>query len=159
MTGNNLNELKSSRIKFLNISFNENVGTIFKTETPLSLNDNNILLDWICPNVDGEQEYYDDNTQYNGLIHFEEISSINNKIINNGLYLINFQYHRLWMFNILFNNNFCGIDVNDGCILINDCWLTLDNTNFNNNNGTFIVTLNREINNLNDNNISTNICI
>ena len=68
----NLNKLKSSQIKFLNISFNDNIGTIFKTETetatPLNYSGLNIL-DWSSPNVDGITEYYndDDNTEYNNI--------------------------------------------------------------------------------------------
>ena len=43
--GDNLNELKYPRIKFLNISFNDNIGTIFKTET---INDNLLICCCCC---------------------------------------------------------------------------------------------------------------
>ena len=158
--------LKLTRIKFENVSIENNIGTIVKSNVISSSlmqnNNNNILL---CPN---KTESFDENN--NGFLYFENVLIRNNKLINQSsinesftnLYLINLQFHRILISNLKFMENLCLNGNNNGCILTKDSSITLLSSVFNDNNNKnyrsrFLWNINRDII---DNNINnTQICI
>ena len=110
-------------------------------------------FDWIAPeSSNGKNEDYNSN----GILSFESVSFDNNEVgtSNDFSDLIELNYHRTKMLNVTFNDNICfdsssNYESNyftEGCIYVQDTALSIEECEFNNNEGSFIFSISRNEN-------------
>ena len=145
--------MKNPFITFSNTIFYQNSGTIFDSITKRIDNDLSLLDDsWSCPSITDSSS---------GILLFDNCQFINNDIDDdiNVNYLFNLQFHSLLFEECTFNDYIClssselldGMDVfEDGCMVLIDTALSVNSCEFNNNKGSFIISVSRSGNSLTD---------